>query len=91
MSETWIRPSTSWETRDAQIAAEARGDFKTAALCALTLADYAEANTDRPIALRATDQESWERQAQVYATLHTAEMALWIAENRAPIDYSQLQ
>jgi hypothetical protein len=57
------------------IAAERARNYSDAALNALAYADL--------VGVRSPDgAASLERQAQVYATLYQADMALWVVENR---------
>ncbi|MHC9292019.1 hypothetical protein ACRCUN_06100 [Mycobacterium sp. LTG2003] len=80
MSEnTWNRPADILDARNAMLAAEANRDYETAALAAITLSDLTSGRN-------AADAESFERQAAVYASLHQAQTALFIAENRQPIN-----
>lgn len=79
----WERPDNEADARAVMIAAENVRNYEDAALAALTMADY--------VGVRSADgAASFERKALVYATLHQADMALFIAENRQPVDYTQL-
>lgn len=76
----WIRPTTVSDARAKMIDAEKVRNFQEAALAAVALADLCTDEYGNP-----TDSTaSFERQALVYATLHQADTALFIAENRQP-------
>lgn len=68
--------------RDSMHHQESEGNYQDAALAALTYADYV-GNRSPEGALALTIR------AQVYATLHQAETALWIADNRQPTVYAR--
>lgn len=65
----WLRPTDTNEARELMLNAEKYGNFDRAALAALTLAD-------RTALTNAAESAAYERQAQVYATLHLAD-ATW--------------
>jgi hypothetical protein len=69
-----MRPKNATEARVTMLEAESERNFANAALAAITLSDLASGYPD--------ESAAFDRQALVYATLHQAEMALWIAENR---------
>lgn len=71
----WVRPDSEVGARMVMIQAEARRDYETAALAAITLSDIVYQRSPGT-------SESFERQALVYAALHQASIAVWIAENR---------
>lgn len=76
--QDWIRPTDESDCRARMIAAEKARNYQEAALCAIAYADLVSPRAPEAVA-------SFERQAQVYATLYQTDMALWIAENRQPV------
>lgn len=73
----WKRPADMSAARTLMLECEAARDYEGAALAAITLADQCSGRD-------LEGSTAYERQAQVYATLHQAQMVVWVAENRQP-------
>jgi hypothetical protein len=83
MSAEWIRPTESVMARKAMIEAEKRRDYESAALLAVALSDMSSGFPE--------DSAAYGQQAQVFALLHQAQTALFIAEHRQPFQLPDYQ
>lgn len=83
MSGEWVRAESSLDARMAMLDAERLGKYELAALHALTLSDKASADTAESAILA--------QHAAVYAALHQAQTALFIAEHRQPFQLPDYQ
>jgi hypothetical protein len=79
LTNAWIRPIGDDEAFEGMLECERRRDYEAAALNCLAAASMTPEGSGE-----GTDLV---RIAQVYATLHQAQTALFIAENRQPVIY----
>lgn len=83
MSGEWVRAESTLDARVAMLEAERHGKFDDAALHALTLSDKAAGDPAESATLA--------QHAAVYAALHQAQTALFIAEHRQPFQLPDYQ
>jgi hypothetical protein len=71
----YARPADQTAARTLMLTAERDHDYETAALAALTMADFVSVNS-------AEGAANYETQAQVYATMYAAKVALFVSGKR---------